>query len=257
MSNLFCRLVRFHLIVILPRRGHQSAHILLATLAVIAFLSPSRTWATATATTTALTVTSAGSEVMSVDAGTVITLTATVTSAISPGTSVNPGLVEFCDATAVHCEDSALLGTAQLTTAGMATFKFRPGIGSHTYQAVFAGTGSYAKSISSTATLTVTGLYPTASSIVSSGSVGNYTLTATVVGAGSPTFGPTGEVSFLDTTSGNASLGTAALRTAMLGLNFVIGSALSIGSGHPPSSWVISTGTASEIWQRPTTPTVR
>jgi len=61
--------------------------------------------------------------------------------------------------------------------------------------------------------LVVTGLYPTATTIVASGtSAGsNYTLTSTVVGTGSIAFSPTPTVSFLDTSNGNASLGTATL----------------------------------------------
>ena len=69
------------------------------------------------------------------------------------------------------CEDSALLATAQLTTAGTATFKFRPGIGSHTYQAVFVGTQNAATSISAMAALSVTGKFPTTTTIASSGSM--------------------------------------------------------------------------------------
>ncbi len=114
----------------------------------------------------------------------------------------------------------ALLATAQLTTAGTAIYKFRPGIGSHSYQAVFIGTHSYAKSTSTTPDLAVTGLYPTTTAIAASGLIGNYTLTATVVGAGRPSLSPTGNVSFFDTTNNDASLGTAALGTATPGQTF-------------------------------------
>ena len=168
-------------------------------------------WATPAATTTTLTVTSSGSGVTSVASGTVVTLTATV---VSGSTAVNPGQVKFCVATAAHCEDSALLATAQLTTAGTATYKFHPGLGSHSYQAIFVGTSSYAKSTSASAALTVTGLFPTTTAISSSGSVGNYTLNAMVTGTGGGTLSPTGQVSFLDTTNGNASLGSSALEPA-------------------------------------------
>src|ERR1700761_9542898 len=79
--------------------------------------------AAGSATTTSLTVTSNGTGVTSVSAGTVVTLTATVTSG---GTPVTPGQVKFCNASAAHCEDAALLATAQLTSSGIATYKFRP-----------------------------------------------------------------------------------------------------------------------------------
>jgi len=48
------------------------------------------------------------------------------------------GQVNFCDATAAYCTDVHILATAQLTSSGTATYKFRPGIGSHIYEAVFA-----------------------------------------------------------------------------------------------------------------------
>ena len=217
-----------------PRSGHPSvfclvairARILLATLAIGASLGIPQAWATTAPTTTTLTITSSGSEVTSVAAGTVITLTATVVSGTTP---VNPGQVRFCDAAAKYCEDSALLATAQLTTAGTATYKFRPGIGSHSYQAVFVGTSSCAKSISSTATLTVTGLHPTTTSIVSSGSIGDYSLTATAVGTGSPSFSPTGKVSFLDTSNSNASLGAATLGPGTRTVNFPMSLTTAVG----------------------------
>ncbi|HZD48989.1 MAG TPA: Ig-like domain repeat protein, partial [Silvibacterium sp.] len=180
-------------------------------LAVCIALSLPQAWAAAAPTTTSLAITSSGTDVTSVAAGTVVTLTATV---VSGSTPVHPGQVKFCDASAKYCEDSALLATAQLTPSDIATYKFRPGIGSHSYQAVFVSTSNYAESTSSAANLTVTGLYPTTTSIAASGTPGYYTLTATVVGTGG-ILSPTGEVSFLDTTNGNASLGTASLGTAM------------------------------------------
>jgi len=208
-------------------------------------------WATPAATTTTLTVTSAGSGVTSVPSGTVVTLTATV---VSGSTPVNPGQVKFCDATAAHCEDSALIATTQLTTAGTATYKFRPGPGSHSYQAVFVGSSSYAKSKSAAADLTVTGLYPTTTTIAAAGSAGNYTLTSTVVGFGSA-LPLGGNISFLDTTNGNASLGTAALENS--GLSFGVTPYLFPATSPSTSRWATSTGTASWIWRRPIRVTIR
>lgn len=80
-------------------------------------------------------------------------------------TLVAPGQVKFCDAAAKYCTDIHLLATAQLTSAGTATYKFRPGGGSHSYKAVFLGTKSYASSNSSASALAVTGPYPTVTSI--------------------------------------------------------------------------------------------
>jgi sugar lactone lactonase YvrE len=182
-------------------------------------------------TTTTLAVTAGGTAVTTVASGTAVTLTATLTAA---DTAVTPGLVTFCDATAAICENSAILSTAQLTAAGTASLKFVPGIGSHSYKAIFAGTLSIATSTSATQTLTVTGLYPTATTIASSGTPGNYTLTGTVVGTGNPSLSPTGAVSFVDTTNGNASLGTATLGAGIAAQTFVAASGSPVTAGTNP-----------------------
>ena len=165
-------------------------------------------WAS-TATTTALVVTSGESAATTVTSGSVVTLTATVTGG---GTAVTPGQVNFCDATAKYCTDIHILGTAQLTGNGTATLKFRPGIGDHSYKAVFLGTTSAAASASVAVALTVTaiaGIQPSTTSITFSGSQGTYTLTANVSGNGGVV--PTGSVSFVNTSNANAVLGTAPL----------------------------------------------
>ncbi len=115
-------------------------------------------------TTTTLAVTSGGGAVTTVASGAVVTLTATVTVGGAP---VTLGTVNFCDASATYCTDIRVVGTAQLTTAGTAVLKFRPGVGSHSYKAVFAGTTTNAASTSSTAALTVTqsGLYASTTTI--------------------------------------------------------------------------------------------
>jgi hypothetical protein len=165
-------------------------------------------WASIT-TTTALVVNSDGGAAMTVTSGSVVTLTATVTGG---GTAVTPGQVNFCDATAKYCTDIHILGTAQLTGNGTATLKFRPGVGGHSYKAIFLGTTSAAASASAAVSLTVTaiaGIQPSTTSITFSGSQGTYTLTANVSGNASVV--PTGSVSFVNTSNGNALLGTAPL----------------------------------------------
>jgi hypothetical protein len=112
-----------------------------------------QTWATPAATTTTLTITSGSATVTTVASGIVITLTAAVAVGTTP---VTVGQVDFCDVTASHCEDIHLLSVMQLTSAGTATYKFTPGPGSHSYEAVFAGTTNDATSASGTAALTVT-----------------------------------------------------------------------------------------------------
>jgi hypothetical protein len=182
-------------------------------------VSPSA-WAS-TATTTALTIFSAANTDVSdgsVSSGTEVLLAATV----NTGTvGVSPGQVNFCDASAESCTDIHLIATAQLFQsdpgAGIAFFAFRPGIGSHRFKAVFLGTPkgttAYAGSASSEVTLTVTGTFPTKTAISGSGNAGNYTLTGTVTGLVNhlQAASPTGQVSFLDTSNSNLSLGSAAL----------------------------------------------
>jgi hypothetical protein len=176
------------------------------------------------ATSTVLAMTSGGSGVTTVTSGSVVTLTATVNAGSGV---VTPGQVNFCDATANYCTDIHLLGTAQLTSAGTATLKFRPGVGSHSYKAVFLGTPTTAASASANAALTVTavtgaGIQPSITSITPSGVQGNYTLTATVSSNGSVT--PTGSVSFVDTSNANAVLATATLAPVVVNPGFASGS---------------------------------
>ncbi|MGA2352088.1 MAG: FG-GAP-like repeat-containing protein [Terracidiphilus sp.] len=157
-------------------------------------------WAAGTATATTLAASSA-----SVATGKAVTLTATVKAG---STSVTAGQVNFCNAAAAHCTDINLLGTAQLTTAGTAAIKFIPALGSHSYKAVFVGTTAYVSSSSANSAVTVTGSYPTTTTIAPSGSAGNYTLMATVSSIGNA-ISPSGTVSFLDTSNANYVLGTA------------------------------------------------
>ena len=173
---------------------------------------------TKAATTTTLAITSGGSAVTSVASGTAVTLTASVKAGT---TALTTGRVNFCDATASYCTDIHLLGTAQLTSAGTATLKFRAGIGSHKYNAVFAGTNGDAGSSSSPAALAITGKHATITTIMQGGYPGNYSLTATVTGIvnASEIPAPTGSVSFVDTTVSNSVLGSVALGSGTVELS--------------------------------------
>jgi hypothetical protein len=170
-----------------------------------------------TATNTTLVIASDGNAVNSVTAGSVVTLTAQVRAG---GAAVLPGRVNFCDASAKFCADIHLLGTAQLTAAGTATLKLRPGIGEHSYKAMFPGAKTYASSESAASTLTATGTIPklaTTTGINQTGSWGAYTLSATVTETGNTAL-PTGTVSFLDTNHANAVLGMGSLGAATRGV---------------------------------------
>jgi hypothetical protein len=125
----------------------------IALAALVCGLWTSASAQTKSATATTLTVTSNATPVTTVTWGSVVTLTATVKAS---GTALTTGQVNFCDALAKYCTDIHLLGAAQLTNAGTATLKFRPGIGSHSFKAVFVETNSYAGNASNASALTVT-----------------------------------------------------------------------------------------------------
>ena len=153
----------------------------------------------------------------SVAPGALVSLTASVASGSSP---VSPGMVIFCDATAPHCTDIHILGTAQLTKSGVATLNlvFQK-IGAHPIQAMFQGTNAAAGSASTVQTLSVTAqLYPASTSISASGTNGNYSLSGTVTSIG-PSL--TGTLQFLDGTDGNTSVAEAQLGPEALGFVFL------------------------------------
>ncbi len=176
---------------------------------------------------TMLAVTSGGTHVNNVAKGSAVTLTATVEAGTTP---VPTGAVNFCDASSPHCTDIHLLGTAQLTSAGTASMTYIPGLGNRSYKAVFVATASAAASSSPQVNLSVTGTYPTTTTIAQSGSAGNYSLTATVAGAGSNKVGPGGTVSFLDTSNGNFSLGSKTLSASTYTQSFAKASTPGTGS---------------------------
>jgi trimeric autotransporter adhesin len=142
----------------------------------------------------------------------VVTLTATVQAG---ATALTLGQVNFCDATAVSCTDIHLLGTAQLTSAGSAVLRFRPGPGSHSYKAVFLGTLVGAASSSAAVGLTVGPRPPglqttfTVASVAGPDATNMNALTASVGTKGA--ISPSGTVSFLNTNNANSLLGTATL----------------------------------------------
>jgi sugar lactone lactonase YvrE len=179
-------------------------------------------WGAPPATTTTLTVTSGGTPVTTVAPGSVVTLNATVTAGTSP---VTAGQVSFCDASTTECTDIHLLGTVALSSSGSAAFKFVPGPGVHSYRAAFVQNGYGLTSFSGPSALTVgpapSVVYTDSTAISVGGFPGNYSLTATVVGFGGSA-SPTGSVSFLDTSFGNASLASVPLGSSTAGLGWLI-----------------------------------
>src|SRR6202047_5481167 len=167
------------------------------------------------ATATTLSITSGGNAVSSVAGGNVVTLTAKVQAG---ATALTLGQVNFCNAAAASCTDIQLLGTAQLTSAGTAVLRFRPGPGSHSYKAVFLGTLAGAASSSAAVGLTVGPRPPgpqttfTVASVAGPDATNMYALTASVGTKGA--ISPSGTVSFLNTNNANSLLGTATLAGA-------------------------------------------
>ena len=140
MGRLCCcactRSLRFGFWLSLKSRGRVSS--VYFGIALLLLLSVGAESQSKVATTTTLALTTNGGSNTTVAMGTVVTLTATV----SPASGrIGTGQVIFCDALAAYCTDIHLLGTAQLTSTGAATFKFMPGAGTHSYKAVFAGNG--------------------------------------------------------------------------------------------------------------------
>ena len=158
----------------------------------------------ASSTTTTLAVSPA-----SAAAGSVITMTATVTSG---GTPLSGGKVNFCNASAPHCEDSAVLGTVWVTRSGTATLRRELRTGSTNVTAVFIGNNLYTGSSSTTQTVVVTGVNRESVTIAAAGSRGNYTLSSVVTGYGFTS--PTGPVSYLDTTDSDYLVASATLTPA-------------------------------------------
>ena len=208
------------------------------TLSITATYSGDTNYATSTSAPQIVTVTAAP-----LNTTTTLTLPSTVayktpvalTAAVadSNGLPVTVGQVFFCDTTVTICNSVINLGVAQLTSAGTAVLRLAPGtIATHSYKAVFLGRTDYITSTSTAQTIAVTGIYASTSAITSTGSAGNYSLTGTVTGLGTRVLGPTGTISFNDTTNANAVLGTAALGAATLGFTAVqpTGSPYTVGT---------------------------
>jgi Bacterial Ig-like domain (group 3)/FG-GAP-like repeat/FG-GAP repeat len=197
-----------------PRSAGSIA--VLATLIFLAVTCPLSAGPGPVAATTVTTLSVSSAEVT---AGAAVTLTATVTSNSSPFVL---GQVVFCDANAARCEDSAIFGRASLAAAGTATIKLTLGAGTYSIVAAFQPLPLARASASAPVALTVDGnaSYLSSTTIAASGTPGNYTLVGGVTALGRQL--PTGTVSFLDSDSANAVVGTAALDPATLGFTLLL-----------------------------------
>jgi hypothetical protein len=183
---------------------------------------------TATTTTLSVTPTSAANE-------SVFAMTATVKAGT---TALSGGTVTFRD---TYNSITQVLGAVQVQsahgTAGKAVLHMElGGIGTHSIVATFNGfktPTTYLTSVSAPQSVTLTGLYPTVASLVQTGgTTGNYSLTTTIVGVGSLSLLPTGNVSILDTNNSNLLLGVAGLGGGTFGQQTVTagGSPINVGS---------------------------
>ena len=188
------------------RLGARAAFLLVPT---ILCMTTKTAGATQLATTTTLSASST-----SVAKGAPVTLTATVKD--SNNVAVTQGLLLFYDGKNV-------LGSGQIVTTGTkyahgaAYLKVLLGYGAHSVTAEFTGTDSKAASISAARSLTVAG-GTTSTTISSSGSANNYTLTSQVLVNGP--VAATGSVNFLDQTAGDAQFATAVLGAGTLSSKF-------------------------------------
>jgi len=213
-----------------PLRRPSKKSKIIATLLLLAGFATSVSAYASSPTTTILQASGAGG---SLPSGSVITLTASV---VSGATAVTPGTVNFCDVSLnTNCTAMTAIGSAQLTTAGIASIKTQLGVGAHSIVAIFAGTSLYTTSTSSASALTITGAasYPTTTSLsYAAGTLpGSYNLIATVAGTGSfATAAPTGTVNFLNTSNGNALVASASLQTVPDAAIVSFGSPLTVPS---------------------------
>src|SRR5271154_1024580 len=206
--------------------GRNSRLILSALLAFAATL-PIAAHAAAPPTVTTLTLSSP-----SVSWHTHVRLTGQVTAGGAP---VTEGTVTFCDLSGPYtrCEDSAIVGKAQITRAG-AQIEITPAIGTHKYTAIFNGTNAAAASTSAFRTLPVTGLYPTTTAIAATGNPSSYALTATVTRYASQPPVLAGSVSFEDTTA-NTLLGVVALGTPTFAQSYTAAPGSPVQTGDDPA----------------------
>ena len=164
-----------------------------------------------------------------------------MTAAVSQGTvPLTSGTVTFTD---TFNSSQHVLGTVQVQstrgTAGTAILQqMLGGIGVHSITATFNQTKLFGSS-TVVQSVNVTGFYPTVTSLSQTGgSTGNWSLLTTVTGVGSKSLSPTGNISILDTSNGNYSLGTTGLGTGTIAQQFVAGSGSPIAVGNSPQSVV-------------------
>ncbi len=174
-------------------------------------------------------------------AGTAIVLTATGIN-LPGGSPLTPGTVSFNYQQTVNGVSIAgSFGAVQSTSAGTASLTVRPGAGTYAITAVFVGTSQASPSSSASQALTVTGNagYLSTIALTSSGTLGDYTLAAIVSGFGLQL--PTGNISFFNTTSANATIASALIDPSTVSNN------LASATGSPLTNTGVQTSLAGDL----------
>jgi hypothetical protein len=198
-------------------------------LLILFLASSAQILAAATPTTTTLAITSDGS----ISEGSFVTLVATV----SNPAPVAQGTVYFCKSLISSCVNGqGTYGAAKLTAGGTAILRTRVNLGDNDVSAVFVATDKNLGSASPTIELGVAPriVYPSSTSLSSSGGPGNYTLTGDVSSFGlEPMKGP---VSLLNVTDNSSEIASASLSGPVIGL----ANAASYSVGSEPTA--VATG---------------
>jgi hypothetical protein len=213
------------------KSGYRSLSKSLTTLTVLSLAMSASLAFAQSATTTSLSVTP-----ITATNGSVLAMTASVKAGATP---VSGGVVTFLDT--YNNGISRVLGSVQVQSAsGTAVLQQElGGVGSHSIKAVFGAIQAYSSS-SDVQSVTITGTYPTTTSLVktSAGTTPPFSLTATVVGTGSTSTFPVGNISLLDTSNANYLIVTPppALGAGVSGQQTVAGSTSPITVGSGPQS---------------------
>lgn len=166
-----------------------------------------------------------------------VTLTATVK---TNGNPVTLGEVLFCSSSSSYCEDSTLLGRAQLKADGTAALKLLLPIGTHYVYAQFRGTTalSPSSSLSTPQIVDVEGSYQSTTDISAAGNIGDYTLSSTVTGMGvNP---PTGNLAFDDALNRGLIWRTVIMDRSTATFGFANSSSYLVAKNHEP--WDVAVG---------------
>ena len=198
-------------------------------LLILVFACSGQILAAATPTTTRLDITSDGP----ISEGSFVTFVATVNNPAP----VAQGTVYFCKSLISSCVNGqAAYGSAKLTAGGTAILRTRVNLGDNDVSAIFVGTTKNLGSTSATIELGVAPrvVYPSATSLSSSGGPADYTLTGDVSSFGLEPM--KGSVDLLNVSDNSSEIASAGLSNPVIGL----ANAVSYSVGQGPTA--VATG---------------